>query len=398
MSSGEFIQRVRETLRDRRMSVRSVARELNYDHAYLSRVLSGKQDPSMQLVAGLDEFLQADGELLELAIQAEEPNRSVEDAEPSSAAHRILRLNNAQGADFVQAIRDTSHRLIVLDNELSGVSIAEPAGRAFKVVHRRLGVGDYDQRYERDIQSAASELAEVAGWALWDAENEEAAHRLNHEALFLAKLSGDRSTELLTLQNMAMQSEWRGRPQEALSIARSVLNSRRLHPRVEAMFRIREAKGLVGTGRLPEATESLRRARSLVEDGSHVGAPEWTWWVTPGEIDRQWGHMLQIAGQVEDAIEYLQRSIQTARDVTTGYSSERVARLADCLLDVGAWRDAEDVAASLITSTPGISSGRTIRMIDNVAHRRSTLPDAPSSLRDTLDHLGDTLNEDPFTL
>ncbi|MGW5446472.1 hypothetical protein [Streptomyces asiaticus] len=86
----------------------------------------------------------------------------------------MLKLNEARGADFAAAIRETSHRLVALDNELGGVSIAEPAGRAFKVVHRRLGAGDYDPRYERDIQSAAAEIAEVAGWALGDAERDDA--------------------------------------------------------------------------------------------------------------------------------------------------------------------------------------------------------------------------------
>ncbi|MCD9590426.1 helix-turn-helix transcriptional regulator [Streptomyces sp. 8ZJF_21] len=398
MDSGEFSQRVRDLLRDRDMSVRAVARHLNYDHAYLSRVLSGKQRPSTQLVTGLDQLLRANGKLAEIAARVTPPTDSPEVAESPAITDRILRLNEARGADFAHAIRETSHRLVVLDNELSGVSIAEPAGRAFKVVHRRLGAGDYEPRYERDIQSAAAELAEVAGWALWDAERDDAAQRFNHEALFLAKLSGDRSIELLTLQNMAMHSEWRGRNQEALSIARSVLHRRRLSPRVEAMFRIREAKGLVGTGRTSDAIESLQRARSLIEDRNDVGEPDWAWWVTQGEIDRQWGHTLQIAGDIEKAIELLLQSVQPGRDVTTGYSSERVARLAQCLLDVNAWHDAEDVTRSLVTAAPGISSERTLRLIGHVAKQHERLNGAPPSLTDTLEHLAEKLDEDPFTL
>ncbi|QKV95212.1 helix-turn-helix domain-containing protein [Streptomyces sp. NA02950] len=398
MNSGEFSQRVRDLLHDRGMSVRAVARHLNYDHAYLSRVLSGKQQPSVQLITGLDKLLKADGELTEIAVRVAPPTVSPEAAESPAITDRILRLSEARGADFAQAIRETSHRLVVLDNELSGVSIAEPAGRAFKVVHRRLGVGDYDPRYERDIQSAAAELAEVAGWALFDAEIHGAARRFNYEALFLANLSGDRSIALLTLQNMAMLSEWRGRNQEALAIARSVLNRRRLSPRVEAMFRIREAKGLVGTGRTSDAIESLQRARSLIEDGDDVGAPDWSWWVTHREIDGHWGHALQIAGDVQNAIERLLQSAQPGRGVATGYAGMSSARLAQCLLDVNAWRDAEDVVRSLVTAAPGISSGRTLRLIGHVAKQRERLEGAPPSLTDTLEHLGEKLDEDPFTL
>ncbi|MGW7599145.1 helix-turn-helix domain-containing protein [Streptomyces antimycoticus] len=396
MNCGEFSQRVRDLLRDRGMSVRAVARHLNYDHAYLSRVLSGKQQPSTQLVTALDNLFKTNGELADIAVRVAPPTASPEAA--PAITDRILTLNEARGADFVQAIRETSRRLVVLDNELSGVSIAEPAGRAFKVVHRRLGVGDYDPRYERDIQSAAAELAEVAGWALFDAERNGAAQRFNHQALFLANLSGDRSIALLTLQNMAMHSEWRGRNQEALSIARSVLNRRRLSPRVEAMFRMREAKGLVGTGRTSDAIESLQRARSLIEDGNDVGEPGWAWWLTDREIDGHWGHALQIAGDVRKAIERLLQSAQPGRGVATGYASMSSARLAQCLLDVNAWRDAEDVARSLVTAAPGISSGRTLRLIGQVAKQRERLDGAPPSLTDTLEHLGEKLNEDPFTL
>ncbi|EXU69582.1 DNA-binding protein [Streptomyces sp. PRh5] len=398
MTSGEFGQRVRDLIRDRDMSVRAVARHLNYDHAYLSRVLSGKQQPSRQLVTALDNLLKTNGELAEIAARVAPPTVSPEAAESPAITDRMLKLNEARGADFAAAIRETSHRLVVLDNELGGVSIAEPAGRAFKVVHRRLGVGDYDPRYERDIQSAAAELAEVAGWALFDAERNGAAQRFNHEALFLANLSGDRSIALLTLQNMAMLSEWRGRNQEALAISRSVLNRRRLSPRVEAMFRFREAKGLVGTGRTPDAVESLQRARSLIEDGNDVGEPDWAWWVTHREIDGHWGHTLQIAGDAEKAIELLLQSVQPGRGVATGYASLSSARLAQCLLDVNAWRDAEDVVRSLVTAVPGISSGRTRRVIGHVAKRHETLTGAPSSLTDTLEHLAEKLDEDPFTL
>ncbi|MCG0287950.1 helix-turn-helix transcriptional regulator [Streptomyces sp. PSAA01] len=398
MSCGEFSQRVRDLIRDRDMSVRAVARQLNYDHAYLSRVLSGKQQPSTQLVTALDNLFKTNGELAEIAVRVAPPTVSPEATESPAITDRILRLNEARGADFAQAIRETSHLLVVLDNELSGVSIAEPAGRAFKVVHRRLGAGDYDPRYERDIQSAAAELAEITGWALFDAERDGAARRFNQEALFLANLSGDRSIALLTLQNMAMHSEWRGRNQEALSIARSVLNRRRLSPRVEAMFRMREAKGLVGTGRTSDAIESLQRARSLIEDGNDVGEPDWSWWLTDREIDGHWGHALQIAGDVQKAIERLLQSAQPGRGVATGYASMSSARLAQCLLDVSAWRDAEDVVSSLITAAPGISSGRTLRLIGHVAKQREMLNGAPTSLTDTLEHLGEKLSEDPFTL
>ncbi|WP_079038418.1 helix-turn-helix transcriptional regulator [Streptomyces sp. NBRC 110028] len=146
MNSGEFGQRVRDLLRDQGMSVRAVARCLNYDHAHLSRALSGKQQPSLPLVTGLDKLLKAGGELVEQAAHVAAPTVPPKATKATAITERILNLNEARGADFAEAIRENSRRLVVLDNELSGVSIAEPAGRAFKVVHRRLGDGDYELR------------------------------------------------------------------------------------------------------------------------------------------------------------------------------------------------------------------------------------------------------------
>ncbi|WP_391858638.1 helix-turn-helix domain-containing protein [Streptomyces rugosispiralis] len=93
------------------MSVRAVARHLNYDHAYLSRVLGGKQQPSRQLVTALDHLLETNGELADIAVRVAPPTDSPEATESPAITDRILRLNEARGADFAHAIRGTyDHR------------------------------------------------------------------------------------------------------------------------------------------------------------------------------------------------------------------------------------------------------------------------------------------------
>ena len=53
---------------------------------------------------------------------------------------------------------------------------------------------------------------------------------------------------------------------------------------------------------------------------------------------------------------------------------------------------------SLVTAIPGISSGRTLRIIGRVAEQRERLNGAPPSLTDTLEHLREKLDKDPFAL
>ncbi|GGR79420.1 hypothetical protein GCM10010252_17640 [Streptomyces aureoverticillatus] len=60
----DFATRARDALADQGISMRQAARALNYDVAYLSRVLKGKQRPSENLRRGLDRLTGADGALL----------------------------------------------------------------------------------------------------------------------------------------------------------------------------------------------------------------------------------------------------------------------------------------------------------------------------------------------
>ncbi|MBH5333791.1 helix-turn-helix transcriptional regulator [Streptomyces pactum] len=382
MGTGEdFSRRASVLLRDRGISIRAAARALAYDHAYLARVLAGKQSPSPQLVDAFERYFL--------------PRSS------STADDVVLsgpQVSAARGADLADAIRAASKRLVLLDNSLTGVPIAEMAARTFRTVHHRLGIGDYDARYERDIQAAAAELAEVAGWACFDAEKHSAARRFNQEALLLAQLSGDRSIELLIMQNLAMHAGWLGRHREELAIARAVLEGRPLPPRVEAMFRVREAKGLVESGQLEAGAKAFGRARALYADGEHHHDPYWAWWLTPGEIDGHEGYGFQVSGDHSRGIPYLERALHLSEPVAVGYRSISAARLLDCLLAVRRWRDAEDLALRVTPTVHEIASGRTLSLLRDAAEKGRRIEGAPVDVRDALSALATAVDADPFDL
>ena len=265
-------------------------------------------------------------------------------------------------------------------------------------MHRQLGACTYDRRAELDIQSAAAELAEVAGWTLFDAERHRAARRFNQQALFLARLSGDRSIELLILQNLAMQAGWTGRPREELAIARSLIEQGRLSSRTEAIFRVREAKGLAGSGQETAAGRSFDRARSLIQESVGCRDPHWAWWVTANEIDGHQGFAFQEAGQWEKAIPHLRRALHGGGGDAVGYRSISAVRLLGCLLGVGAWTDAEELAASLVPTVGETASARTLSLLGATVRRGISLPGAPMGVRDALHGISDALEEDPYAL
>lgn len=63
----DFAETTRQAIADKGMTVRAAARAVNYDHAFLSRVLAGKQRPSMNLVKALDDLLDQQGKLVAIA-------------------------------------------------------------------------------------------------------------------------------------------------------------------------------------------------------------------------------------------------------------------------------------------------------------------------------------------
>ncbi|MFJ4682786.1 helix-turn-helix transcriptional regulator [Streptomyces sp. NPDC088789] len=305
-------------------------------------------------------------------------------------------LHGHRGEGLALTIRETSRRLVMLDNELNGLPIADVAARSFKKVHRRLGEGDYERKRERDIQAAAAELAEVAGWALFNEGRFSASRQFNQEALFLARLAGDRSAELITLQNMGMLAGWAGRPREELAIAESVIDQGNLSPRVQAMFLARQAQGLAGVGRGSESNRSFERARSLLQDSAPGDEPYWAWWVSDQEMDRQQGRVLHESGDWRSAIPVLERAMQHQEGSRVGYQNVAAVRLLDSLLRVEAWEAAESEAEKLIPAVPEMSSVVTLRILERVAGRGRCTAGAPTGLREALDHIQTAIHEDAY--
>ncbi len=296
--------------------------------------------------------------------------------------------------DYATEIRALSARLVELDNiPPGGLPVADAAAVAFKRVHRQLGTGDYGH----DVQAAAAELAEITGWMMWDAARPDAARRFNQEALLLAQLAGDRSMELLILQNMGLVAGNTGRPGEELAIARSVIARGKLTPRIEAMFRGREAQGLALTGNTSEAARSFDRARSLIDAGGSDSDPRWSWWFTEREIDRQQGRVLRVTGQLRAAVPVLRHALEPD-SVHVGYRDGAAVRLLECLLRLEAWREAAEEADHLVEVAPEMSSIVSLNALSATAARTKSDPRVPGNLRDALAHLEREANADRCAL
>lgn len=266
-----------------------------------------------------------------------------------------LRLDGA----YVESLHGRIHELIDLDIQFGGDQSSGVALQLFQSVHRKLGTSQSDPAIERDLYAAAGELGEVAGWLLYDAGKHDLVRRINHEALHLSQLAGDHSMELLILQNMSMHAGYLGRPTEALRIARMVLESNTLSPRLEALFRTREARALALGGDDTAAERTFGQARSLYLDGVRAEDPAWAWWINDRELAWHAAMIQSDSADWRSAADTFHASIEVTpgREVRRRYN--HLASLLDAQIRVGAWRDVDRTIERVMPYVDEVGSTRT---------------------------------------
>jgi hypothetical protein len=301
-------------------------------------------------------------------------------------------MHRAEPADheYVEAAHAGIRHLVALEVRLGGDAAAPLAVSTFHDARRRLVLGGHPRHLDRDLTAAAGELAEVAGWLLHDADHQEAARRLNVEALRLARAAGDRSIELLTLSNMAFQSLFLRRPGEALTLARAALADHRLTNRQRVIFKLREARALAQLGARSEALRAAAAATSAYEDGTTREDPEWSWWISPREVAGHAAWARLEVGDARQALHALQRTAEAAPLRHPNHAFFSRALFLGVTLEAGAWSDAEVVIEHVLPLAVQVRSGRAIRLL-RAGVERIAAAGAPARLADAGRHLGDVL-------
>lgn len=198
--------------------------------------------------------------------------------------------------------------------------------------------------------------------------------------------------ELLTLQNASMHAGFLGRPQEALGLARSVLESRdRLSPRVTTLFVVRKARALAQGGD-EQALTLFDQARSHYEDGTRNTDPKWAWWVDERELAWHEGMALADLGQTREAVGKFEQAVATT---APHYARGRYLHLGDLLgaqVQVGAWSEAETTMCQIGAMVGQVTSTRAEVLLAGIlpalTHKR-----VPGSTRDTAGQLTLLLNQ-----
>ncbi len=298
-------------------------------------------------------------------------------------------------SEYLLSVHSHIREIVALDNRFGGADLVRLSTRFFRALHDQLGAETYDPRLERDLQSAAGELAEVVGWLAYDAEEHDLVRRMNQESLYFARLAGDRNIELLTLQNSSMHAGAQGRPREALQIARSVLEGDyRLSPRIKALFLTRKARALAQSGDV-SALHLLPEIRHLFLDGVSDDDPPWAWWVDERELAWHEAMVERDLGLDNRAIAQFEHSViaTPATEIRSQYLHR--AYLFQSQVDNTTWDSAERTIRELLPLATEVASTRTVVLLRTALRQLAEHDKIPSTLEEEANMLSAALDEAP---
>ena len=219
---------------------------------------------------------------------------------------------------------------------------------------------------------------------------------MNQESLYFTRLAGDKTIELLTLQNSSMHAAAEGRPREALHIANSVLEGDyKLSPRIKALFLTRKARALAQSGD-ESALRLLPDIRDLYLDGVSDADPAWAWWIDDRELTWHEAMVQRDLGLSGEAIDHFERSVMAipANEIRSQYVHR--AYLLQSQVDNNTWDAAARTVRQLIPLSREVASPRTAVILGSLPTQLKKYDKAPSDFLEQFSMLSSALDESPY--
>jgi tetratricopeptide (TPR) repeat protein len=160
-----------------------------------------------------------------------------------------------------------------------------------------------------------------------------------------------------------MQAEYLNRPNEALHIVQSALETDRLSPRVESLFLARGAHALAQRQQRSEAARTFQKAKALYLDGPRDDDPAWAYWIDARQFAWFEAAMWAELGEREKPVHIFAEALATSpKNRVRGLYSRSVYLFAS-LVNVGDWREAEQLVPNIAPYIGEVGSGRTASIL-----------------------------------
>lgn len=218
--------------------------------------------------------------------------------------------------------------------------------------------GGYGDDIGRRLHRATGGLVAVAGICAYDSDALGLAQRYFHQALRLAKASGDRGLGAYVIALLVNQSLFHGEHRQALAFAESALRTagEEITPALAADLYAMQAKAYAFLGDRAGALERIKRAEAAAERIRARQEPAETDYVQPGLVNVQVAEALLRIGDLRSAREQATAAVDTpAHDRGRVH---RLAMLAHVELRQGDAEQAAQTAREMARSARGMESER----------------------------------------
>ncbi|HEY9368285.1 transcriptional regulator [Streptomyces sp.] len=185
--------------------------------------------------------------------------------------------------------------------------------------------GSYNDELGRQLHRATGGLVAIAGICAYDSDAHGLAQRYFHQALRLAKASGDRGLGAYVIALLVNQSLFMGEHRQAVAFAEAALRSagRRITPALATDLSAMQAKAYAHLGDGAAALACVRRAEAEAERICPGSEPAETGYVQPGLVNVQIAEALLSLGDLSAAHEHAAAAVSTP-----AHDRGRVHRLA----------------------------------------------------------------------
>ncbi|MFE4397221.1 MULTISPECIES: transcriptional regulator [Streptomycetaceae] len=250
--------------------------------------------------------------------------------------------------------------------------------------------GSYTDAVGRDLLRAAGGLAAVAGICSYDADAQGLAQRYFHQALRLAKASGDRAFGGYVIALLVNQAIYLRDYRQAVAFAEAGIRSAGPHASsaLATDLYAMQAKAFARMGDATSAHTAMAHAETAAGRIRREEEPPETGYVQPGLVEAQLAETLISLGDWEPARQYAEEAVQTQ-----AHARGRVHRLATLTtVDLGRG-EVEQAAAHAVGALDlavGMESGRLNDRF--VALRRKLAGHSTTATRDAVDRIDDALS------
>lgn len=185
--------------------------------------------------------------------------------------------------------------------------------------------GGYSDAMGRQLHRATGGLVAVAGICAYDSDAHGLAQRYFHQALRLAKASGDRGLGGYVIALLVNQSLFLADFRQSVAFAEAALRAagHDITPALAADLHAMQAKAYAHLGDGPSALRCIRRAESEAERIRPGREPDETGYVQPGLVNVQVAEALLRLGDLPAAREHAAAAVRTP-----AHDRGRVHRLA----------------------------------------------------------------------